>query len=77
MYKRQVYGLGVSGFLGSTIEIESTVFPAKKDVYKRQVLKYPILNLTVPLGKVPIVLCAKGAQCNPLLLLMLKSESKI
>ena len=25
-----VYGLGVSGFLGSTIEIESTVFPAKK-----------------------------------------------
>ena len=24
-----VYGLGVSGFLGSTIEIESTVFPAK------------------------------------------------
>ena len=25
-----VYGLGVSGFLGSTIEIEATVFPAKK-----------------------------------------------
>lgn len=25
-----VYGLGVIGFLGSTIEIESTVFPAKK-----------------------------------------------
>ena len=25
-----VYGLGVSGFLGSTIEIESAVFPAKK-----------------------------------------------
>ena len=25
-----VYGLGVSGFLGSTIEIESTVLPAKK-----------------------------------------------
>ena len=25
-----IYGLGVSGFLGSTIEIESTVFPAKK-----------------------------------------------
>ena len=25
-----VYGLGVSGFLGSTIEIESTVFPDKK-----------------------------------------------
>lgn len=25
-----VYGLGLSGFLGSTIEIESTVFPAKK-----------------------------------------------
>ena len=41
------------------------------------VLKYPILNLTVPLGKVPIVLCARGAQCNPLLLLMLKSESNI
>lgn len=26
-----VYGLGVSGFIGSTIEIEATVFPAKKD----------------------------------------------
>ena len=26
----QVYGLGVSGFLGSTIEIEAAVFPAKK-----------------------------------------------
>lgn len=25
-----VYGLGVSGFIGSTIEIEATVFPAKK-----------------------------------------------
>lgn len=25
-----IYGLGVSGFLGSTIEIESTVFPARK-----------------------------------------------
>ena len=25
-----VYGLGVSGFLGSTIEIEAAVFPAKK-----------------------------------------------
>ena len=26
-----IYGLGVSGFLGSTIEIEATVFPAKKE----------------------------------------------
>lgn len=26
-----VYGLGVSGFIGSTIEIEATVFPAKKN----------------------------------------------
>ena len=25
-----IYGLGVSGFLGSTLEIEATVFPAKK-----------------------------------------------
>ncbi len=33
MSKREighVYGLGVSGFLGSTIEIEAAVFPAKK-----------------------------------------------
>ena len=33
MNKREighVYGLGVSGFLGSTIEIEAAVFPAKK-----------------------------------------------
>ncbi|WP_026887779.1 Lon family ATP-dependent protease [Clostridium beijerinckii] len=28
-----VYGLGVSGFLGSTIEIEAAVFPAKKKGY--------------------------------------------
>ena len=27
-----IYGLGVSGFIGSTIEIESAVFPAKKKI---------------------------------------------
>src|SRR6185369_6298805 len=41
------------------------------------VLKNPVLTLTVPSGKVPMVLCARGAQCSPTRTAISKSLSRI